>query len=164
MKRFALGISATLTLAAGLAFASWSPVISAPERAAEATINSPPAALGQLLSATHQPAMSVVGGCLGTPVRLGTIDFASSSKTQASATTPFNDSGDGLAGKVLLLQPTQAVYILPGTSSSATAASATSVLLQANERVCFYMHPSYTHLAAIRSASDGNLLIWELLQ
>lgn len=128
----------------------------------------PPVHQVALAQAPAQPPMAVVGGCLGTPVLLGTIDFTNSSKTQATATTPFNTAGNGLAGKVLLVQSVTAaagVVLNFCTSSTCTAAATTSVEIQPKERVCFYMHPSYTHIAALRSGStSGNLLVWEMLQ
>lgn len=123
-----------------------------------------PLAFGQyVVPAPSISPLDRVGQCLGTPVLLGTIDFTGTSKTQATATTTFATSGFGLSGKTLLLQPTEAVYIRPGTSSSVTAAAATSVLLQRDERVCFHVSAPYTHLAAVRSATSGNLLVFEML-
>jgi hypothetical protein len=117
------------------------------------------------LGANHLPAMSIVGGCHGTPVFLGTIDFTNTSKNNTSASTPFSNTGDGLAGKVLMVHASTSVFILPGTSSSAAVTSTNGVPLTGNtDPKCFYMHPAYTALAALRQASDGNLKVWEMIQ
>lgn len=123
----------------------------------------PPVAKVALAVSNPISPLGMVGTCLGTPTLLGTIDFTAASKTNASATTPFNNTGDGLAGKCLLLQPTQPVYIVPGTSSATTASSTTAVLIKADERVCFCMHTNYSHLAAIAYSTGGNLFVWNMI-
>lgn len=104
-------------------------------------------------------AMARAGQSLGAPTVLGVIDFTSSSKTNATATTPFGTGTGELSDKTLLLQSTQDCYILTGTSP--TAASTTSVKIVADERVTLHMG-AHTKLAVIRSSADGNLLVWEL--
>jgi hypothetical protein len=96
---------------------------------------------------------------LGTLTYLGTIDYTDTSKTNATATTPFGTGTGELSHKTLLIQPSTAVHILTGTAP--TAASTTSVKIGADERVAVHMG-AHTKLAAIRSASSGNLLVWEL--
>lgn len=108
----------------------------------------------------------------GSPRLLGTIDFAAASKTNATATTPFNATDPALAGKILLLQPSQDVYVLPVATSSGAVTSSTGVLLYAGERVILTVDDidsrdvageRYGWLAAIRSTADGSLRIWELV-
>lgn len=99
----------------------------------------------------------------GTPVYLGVIAFGAATKNNADTATPFKASGDALSGKVLLLQTSAAVYILPGTSSSAAVTSTNGVKLAADERVIIAMSDGYTHLAALQVSASGNLSVWELV-
>ena len=108
----------------------------------------------------------------GTPVYLGTIDFTATSKTNAQATTPFNAALPGLLGKILMLQPSQDVYILPVDTSTRAITSSNGILLYAGERVTVTMMDmditdepgeNTPWLAAIRSSADGNLKVWELI-
>lgn len=107
----------------------------------------------------------------GCPVFLGTIDFTATSKTNAQATTPFNDASPALAGMSLLLQTSQDVYILPVLSSSTAVSSTNGILITAGERVILTMDDFDERaiagevrawLAAVRSSQDGNLKVWEL--
>jgi hypothetical protein len=106
----------------------------------------------------------------GYPVLLGTIDYTNASKTNNQASVAFGTSG--LAGKILLLQASTDVYVLPVLTATATVSSSTGVLIVANERVQITMpdmdvmdEPGDTPiwLAAIRSSVSGNLRVWELL-
>ncbi|SRR5258706_5312386 len=108
----------------------------------------------------------------GSPRYLGVIDFTNVSKTNHQATTPFNNTGTALAGKILLLQPAQDVYILPVTTNAGTVSSTNGVLIMANERVILTVDDLdvtdiagefYGWLAAIRSTTSGNLRVWELV-
>lgn len=108
----------------------------------------------------------------GSPRLLGTIDFTSTSKTNAQASVPFNAADPALAGKILLLQASQDVYILPTATSTGLVTSSTGVLVFANERVILTCDDidktdmageRFGWLAAIRSTADGNLRIWELV-
>lgn len=106
----------------------------------------------------------------GSPRYLGTIDFTSSSRTNAvGASTTFNTSG--LQAKVLLLQPSQDVYILPVATNNGAVTSTTGIVIYANERVILTMDDTdaqtpagelYAWLAALRVSADGNLKVWEL--
>lgn len=108
----------------------------------------------------------------GCPVLLGTIDYTDTSKTNAEASTPFNAASPALAGKIILVQPSTDCYILPVLTSTSVVASTTGVLLLANERLSFTLEDYDERavdgevrawLAAIRSASNGNLKVWELV-
>jgi hypothetical protein len=108
----------------------------------------------------------------GSPRLLGTIDFTATSKTNAQASVAFNAADPALAGKILLVQPSQDVYVLPVATSTGTVSTSTGVLLFANERVEMTMDDvdrtdvageRYGWLAAIRSTADGNLRVWELV-
>lgn len=102
---------------------------------------------------------------------LGTIDFTSTSRTNAQATTPFNDTSPALAGKHLILQTSQDVYILPVQTSTGTVTSTNGFTLYAGETKSFWMDDfderavagePYAWLAALRVSADGNLKVWEL--
>lgn len=106
----------------------------------------------------------------GSPRYLGTIDFTATSKTNEQATTPFGVGG--MAGKILLLQPSTDVYILPTATSTGAVTSTNGVLLGAGERVQLTLDDrdvtdeageSFAWLAALRSTADGNLKVWELV-
>ena len=108
----------------------------------------------------------------GSPRYLGVIDFTGTSKTNHEATTPFNNTGNALLGKVLLLQPSQACYILGVSANDGTVSATNGVYLFANERVEIVMddlpdvstQPSdlLPWLAVIRDSASGNLKVWEL--
>lgn len=102
---------------------------------------------------------------------LGTIDFTNTSKTNAQATTPFEAASPSLAGKHLILQASQDVYILPVTSSTGTVTSTNGFTMYAGETKSFWMDDYderavdgevYAWLAALRVSADGNLKVWEL--
>lgn len=108
----------------------------------------------------------------GRPNYLGTIDFTGTSKTNHQATTPFNNTGTALMGKILLLQPDADVYILPVLSNSAAVTSSIGVKLSAGERVILTFGDLSSSLvageyhgwlAALQVSAGGNLKIWELL-
>ncbi len=108
----------------------------------------------------------------GSPRYLGVIDFTATSKTNHEATTPFNNTGTALAGKVLLLQATQDCYILPRPTNTGTVTSTTGVKIAAGERVQITMDDidsktpageNYGWLACLRVSTSGNLSVWELL-
>jgi hypothetical protein len=104
----------------------------------------------------------LLGPLNGTPVRLGTI-VATTTKNNYDTATPFNNSGDGLAGKVLLIQADAAGYILPGTASTSTVTTSNGVKVSADERVIITMQSNYLSLAALAVSGTMNVKIWELL-
>jgi hypothetical protein len=90
---------------------------------------------------------------VGTPRLLGSIVVSGSSLNNSDTATPFNASGNGLAGKVLLIQPSADVHVLPVTSSAGTVATTTGVKVLTDERVVITMDDGYTHLAVIGTAT-----------
>lgn len=101
---------------------------------------------------------------------LGVIDFTATSKTNAQATAPFNITG--MAGKHLILQTTQDVYILPVPTSTTAITSTNGFTMYAGETKSFWMDDVdtkaisgelYAWLAALRVSADGNLKVWELV-
>lgn len=108
----------------------------------------------------------------GSPRYLGTIDFTSVSKTNGTATIPFNLASPGLAGKIIMMQSDQDIFILPVTSSATAVTSTNGVTIYANERVILTMDDidpadivgeSYGWLAVLRANGvNGSLRVWEL--
>lgn len=117
-----------------------------------------------MLGATRVTGSILNARLVGSPSYLGTIDFTGTAKTNAEATTPFADSTPTLCARVMLMQPTQAVYILPVTTSTGDVTAANGVELQSKERVII-MFPDGTttcFLSALRVTSNGDLKMWEL--
>lgn len=100
---------------------------------------------------------------VGSPAYLGTIDYTGTSKTNHEATTPFNNVTPALCGKLLLLQPSTAVYILGATTNTGTVTAVNGVKLQVDERVIVMMKDNTKcWLAALRVSASGDLKFWEL--
>ena len=95
----------------------------------------------------------------GTPVLLGAI-VATTTINNHDTAVPFNNTGIGLGGKVLLLQASAACHIYPGTTNAATATTANGVKLAADERVIITMNSTYGWLAVVGAAT---VRVWELL-
>lgn len=94
----------------------------------------------------------------GTPRYLGTI-AASTTKNNHDTAAPFNNTGSGLANKLLLIQCDAAAHILPGTTNATTVTTSNGVKLAADERVVVRMEEGYGWLAAVGAA---NCKVWEL--
>jgi hypothetical protein len=97
----------------------------------------------------------------GTPVYLGTI-VASTTKNNHDTASPFNDTGDALEGKFLLVQCDAAAYVLPGTANTTTVTTSNGVKLAADERVILSMAAGYKWLAALAVTGTANCKVWEL--
>ncbi len=95
----------------------------------------------------------------GSPSYLGTI-VATTTKNNHDTAAPFNDTTNALTGKVLLIQPDAACYVLPGIVNTTTVTTANGLYLGANERVILTMTPLQGWLAVVGTA---NLKVWELL-
>jgi hypothetical protein len=93
---------------------------------------------------------------------LGTIVSAGTAINNHTTASAFNNTGDALGGKVLLLQATAALYLLPGTSNAASVTSTNGVKLGADERVIVTMSGSQGWLAQIPVSGSANLKVWEL--
>lgn len=109
----------------------------------------------------------------GAPVYLGTIDVTNTSKTNAQATTPFNNTGADLCNKVLLVQNSGTVdaRIAVVTTSTGTVSTTRGAgfgpTLGAGERAVIYMpDPSMSagcFLAAISTtAAAENVDVWSM--
>jgi hypothetical protein len=103
----------------------------------------------------------------GSPVYLGVVDCTNVSKTNHQATTPFNNTGNALCGKPLLIQPSAELFLLPVATNTGAVTTATGVDLTAKERVVILMtsktgSDNTCWLACILSSGTGNLSVWEL--
>ncbi len=98
----------------------------------------------------------------GTPVLLGTIT-ATTTKNNHDTAIPFNDTGTGLAGKLVMFQTDSACYLLCGTSNTAAATAATGILLAANERVIIWLGESYGWTAVLAVSGTSVVKVWELI-
>lgn len=121
------------------------------------------AAVDQMLGVLRPSGSILDQKLVGSPAYLGTIDYTGTSKTNHQATTPFNNTSTALCGKLLLLQPSTAVYILPVNANDGTVTAANGVKLQVDERVIiFFLENSVCWLAALRVSASGDLKAWEL--
>lgn len=104
----------------------------------------------------------------GYPVYLGTVDATTTSKTNHEATTAFNNTGEALTGKVLLIYNAGSVDIRvhpvatnTGTTTN-TRGARFGVPIGPNERVIITMGRLYPWLAVIATSSTANVDVWEL--
>lgn len=97
----------------------------------------------------------------GTHTFLGTI-IATTTKNNNDTATPFNNSGEALKGKVLLLQPDAACYILPGTLSTTTVTTTNGLKVGADQTYVIIMGAGYGFLACLAVTGTANLKVWEL--
>ena len=100
----------------------------------------------------------------GSPTFLGVI-VATTTKNNHDTATPFNNTGDALKGKVLMLQADAACYVYPGTLNTATvtgSATGNGVLLAVAERVIVTMAADQGWMACVSVSGTTNLKIWEL--
>lgn len=96
----------------------------------------------------------------GVPSLLGTILVTTSSLSNGTTGTPFNNTTPYLTGKVLLLQPDAACFVMFG-STSATAL-VTSVKLAADEKFYVMMGRDTGFVAAITATGTANLRVYEM--
>lgn len=98
---------------------------------------------------------------IGTPSRLGVI-VATTTKNNHDTATPFSNTSDALKGKMLLVQPDTACYIVAGTTNAVTATN-TGVKLEAGEKYLLSMREEYGWLACLPVAGTTNLQVYEML-
>lgn len=97
----------------------------------------------------------------GTPSYLGVI-VATTTKNNHDTAAAFNNTGDALTGKCLLIQPDAACYVLPGTANSATVTTTNGLKLEANSATVIVMTESHGWLACVSVSGTTNLKVWEL--
>lgn len=115
-------------------------------------------------------AADVALASLGSPVYLGTIDAGATAKTNAEASTPFANTGDGLKNKVLLIANdstslTVRFHPVATSTGDATAtrnAAGFGVPIGPGERVIVRMLADYAYLAVISPSGAANVDVWEL--
>jgi hypothetical protein len=114
------------------------------------------------MSSVRLDGVALEAALFGAPTRLGVVIGTTTSKNNHDTATPFNNTGDALGGKLLVLQPDVACYIAVG-SVNTVAAATTDVKLEANER--FVLNCGLTHkFVATRSVSGTvNLQVYELI-
>ena len=110
----------------------------------------------------------------GRPTFLGVL-VATTSVNNHTTAAPFNNTGNALLGKVLMLQSDAAFYLNVGATNAVTAttsATGASMLIQASERVTLTMDDIdgtvkagefFGWLAAIAVSGTANVKVWELL-
>jgi hypothetical protein len=126
----------------------------------------------------------------GSPVFLGVLTSATSAAPVNNATTavPFNVPSSpavagaqtqlkpSLAGRILLIQPTANILILPWSDATLNIALQTAtpvllptptvvpgILINQGERVVLTMQPTWAYLQALSTAgTSASALIWEL--
>ena len=98
----------------------------------------------------------------GTPVLLGTI-VATTTKNNDDTATPFNNTGDALKGKTVVLQSDTACYVKAGTVDTVTVTAATGLLLEANEKYVLSLGSNYGWIAALAVSGTSNVKVFELV-
>ncbi len=104
--------------------------------------------------------------------RLGTL-VATTSVNNHSTAVAFNNTGVGLAGKLLLLQPDADCWIEFGTANTVTAsisATSASFFIAAGDSKIVLMDDAVTSttyhgwIACVSVSGTTNLKVWELRQ
>ena len=100
----------------------------------------------------------------GVPAFLGVI-VATTTKNNNDTAAPFNNTGEALKGKVILLSPDTACWINFGATSAVTASTtptAGSIFVNARERISVIMSETVGWVACVAVTGTTNLQIWEL--
>lgn len=101
----------------------------------------------------------------GTPKKLGQI-IATTTKNNHDTATPFNNTGDALEGKVLLLEASAACNVNCAGTTNAVVASVTRTsadygfAMAADERIIVAMADGYKWIAVVGSAT---VVVWEIV-
>jgi hypothetical protein len=113
--------------------------------------------------AQHLSPLEAMLASIGDFRALGVL-VATTSVNNLTTAAPFNSTGDGLKGKVLMLQPDTACWIKTGASDVAATTSATgsSVKVAAEERVIVRMSHDSGYIAAIAVAGTSNVRVFEM--
>lgn len=98
----------------------------------------------------------------GSPQYLGTI-AASTTTTNHTTASPFNNTGDGLAGKMLLIQPDATCFLRGVTTNSGTVTTTNGVYVGTNERVIITLKSDEGWLAVLGDGGSVNARVWELV-
>ncbi len=93
---------------------------------------------------------------------LGVI-IATTTKSNHDTAVPFNNTGDALKGRTLMVQSDTAFYLYHGTLNTATATSTNGMLIGAGERVALTMTRDHGWLAAVAVSGTANVKVWEMI-
>lgn len=113
------------------------------------------------MAVIHISAADKAGVVNGMPVLLGKI-VATTTINNHDTATPFNNTGDALKTKVLLIQADAACHIAFGTTNAVTATTA-NLKLSADSIYTFVMGPDYGWLAIVSVSGTTNVKVCELL-
>lgn len=98
----------------------------------------------------------------GDPVYLGTIAATTTSKNNHSTGTAFNNTGEALKGKLLLVQPDVACYVRQVSANDGTASSTNGVKLAADQIFYLSMRSTKGWLACVSVSGTVNLRVFEM--
>lgn len=98
----------------------------------------------------------------GTHKYLGTI-VATTTKNNHDTASAFNNTGEALKGKVLLVQPDAACYILAATTNAGTVTTSNGLKLIADQTYVIMMTEAHGWLACLSVSGTANLKVWELV-
>ena len=106
--------------------------------------------------------LHLVDALNGSPSFRGVI-VATTTKNNHDTVAAFNNTGDALKGRVLLLQPDAACYVYFGSTNAATATTANGIKLAADERVLVTMTRDNGWVACVSVTGTINLRVWEMI-
>ncbi len=99
------------------------------------------------------------------PVHLGTI-VATTTKNNHDTAVVFNDTGDALKGKMLLLQSDAAFYVRAGTVNTITVTAGTSTpagaKVEANEKYILNLGQEQGWIACLSVSGTATIQVFEL--
>lgn len=101
----------------------------------------------------------------GNPVHLGTI-VATTTKNNHDTSTVFNDTGDALKGKMLLLQSDAAFYVRAGTVNTITVTAGTAttagVKVEAGEKYILSLGRDQGWIACLSASGTATVQVFEM--
>lgn len=92
---------------------------------------------------------------------LGTIT-ATTTKNNHDTAVPFNNTGNGLGGKVVMVLADTACYIATGTANTVAVTAANGYPLAAGDARRFTLKSLNGWLACLPVSGTTNLKVWEL--
>ena len=96
----------------------------------------------------------------GDAVLLGTI-VATTTKDNGDTSVPFNNTGEQLKGKLLLIQSDVAVYIKQNSTASAGVTAANGVKVLADEKFFVNMRSNKGYLSVLPVSGTANVKVFE---